>query len=115
MIFGTQSIERVRGKDTTDEYGAKTLDFEAGDRPADVTITGVSVQPGGGSEILDGRDQITTLYTVWAPLTADVTDVDRIRYAGTVYAIDGPVERWEVGTALDHLVIKLKAEVDDGP
>lgn len=107
MNLGTQSIDRLRSTGSgEDDYGNDVGDWET---PGELTILGCSVQPGGGSELHDSREAITTLYTVWAPITADVVDTDRVRYAGTVYALDGPIEVWNVGTALDHKVIRLKA------
>jgi hypothetical protein len=106
MILGTQSVERLRGVETEDEYHNVDIDW---DDPDAATITGCSVQPGGGLQVNDAREAITTLYTVWAPEGADVVDTDRIRFAGTVYDIDGSIERWNVGSSLDHLVIRLKA------
>jgi hypothetical protein len=108
MNLGTQTIIRkARPSASTeeDEYG-NPIPGAPGD---DLPIPGCSVQPGAGVEVFDRRDALTTVYTVWAPITADVIDTDQIAYAGTVYDIDGPVQRWEVGTALDHLVIRLKA------
>lgn len=107
MNFGTQSITRLRATGTgEDEYGNDVGDW---DSPSELSITGCSVQPGAGVEVYDFREAISTLYTVWAPIGADVVDTDRISYAGTTYAIDGPVQRWEVGTPLDHLMVRLKA------
>jgi len=88
-----------------DEYGNPA----PGDPGSDLPIRGCSVQPGAGSEFIDRRDAVTTLYTVWAPITADVTETDDVEYAGTVYAVDGQIEVWAIGTALDHKVIRLKA------
>jgi len=107
MNLGTQSIDRLRSTgDAEDDYGNTVPDWAT---PSELTITGCSVQPGGGSDQFDNREAITTLYTVWAPLSADVVDTDRVRFAGTVYAIDGAIEVWVVGTILDHKVIRLKA------
>jgi hypothetical protein len=106
MILGAQSVDCLRGVETEDEYHNTVIDW---DTPAAATISGCSVQPGGGLQVNDSREAITTLFTVWAPEGSDVADTDRIRYAGTVYDIDGPVERWDVGSGLDHLVIRLKA------
>lgn len=74
-------------------------------------VAGCSVQPGPGAEYLLDRSATTTVWTVWAPLDADVLDDDSVEYpvgSGKVYEIDGSVERWEVGDPLDHLVIRLK-------
>jgi hypothetical protein len=106
--LGTQTITRRRATSTASAgYGNTVPDWASG--VDELTVPGCSVQPGGGSEFVDNREAITTLYTVWAPLSADVVDTDRVTFAGTEYDIDGPIERWEVGTPLDHLVIRLKA------
>jgi len=107
MRLGVQSVRVLRaGTPTEDEYHNEI--------PGAVTphdVDGCSVQPGPGAEYLLDRSATTTLWTVWAPLTADVEDDDTVEYpvgSGAVYEIDGPVERWEVGDPLDHLVIRLK-------
>ena len=74
----------------------------------EITLTGCSVQPGGGSETYDNREAVTTLYTVWAPREPVAQDTDLVRFDGTVYALDGPVQHWSVGTRLDHQVLRLK-------
>lgn len=108
MNFGTQTITRKgrAGDSTTDDEYGNPIPGAVG---SDLPIPGCSVQPGAGVEVLDRRDALTTLFTVWAPITADVTETDDVEYAGTVYAVDGQVEVWAIGTALDHKVIRLKA------
>lgn len=108
MRLGTQSITR-KGRPGEaageDDYGNP---IPGGPGP-DLVITGCSVQPGAGSEFTDRRDALTTLYSVWAPEPADVLETDTIVFDGTPYAVDGQIERWNVGTNLDHKVIRLKA------
>lgn len=106
MRLGSQTVTRLRGVDGTDEYHNTTVDWAT---PATLDIPGCSVQPFPGMQVVDQREAITTLFSVWAPVDADVVDTDRIRYAGTDYDIDGSVQRWEIGTLLDHLLIQLKA------
>lgn len=107
MNLGTQSITRLRSTGSTeDDYGNDVGEWAT---PDELPITGCSVQPGGGLEVHDDREAITTLYTVWAPIAADVVDTDRVRFAGADYALDGPIEVWAVGTPIDHKVIRLKA------
>lgn len=106
MLLGTQTVTRLRATSGSDEYHNDGEDWS---EPNELELTGCSVQPGGGGQYDDSRSAITTLFTVWTPLGSDVLDTDRIRYAGTDYAIDGSVDRWEVGASLDHLVIRLKA------
>ena len=104
-MIGSQSVDVIRaGASPGDDAHGNPLPGVDAEFP----IAGCSVQPGDGAELLISRDQITTIYTVWAPLEPRVLDTDSIRYAGTVYPIDGPVERWELGSDLDHQVIRLQ-------
>lgn len=105
MRLGGQAITVLSAATVTDEYHNEMPDWA---NPTSATVTGCSVQPGGGAQEVTDREAITTLFTVWAPLTAPIVDGDRVTYAGETYDIDGPVERWAVGTRLDHLVIRLK-------
>lgn len=107
MKLGVQTIRVLRpGASVEDEYHNKIPGV-----PVPHDVSGCSVQPGPGAEYLLDRSSTTTVWTVWAPLTADVTDDDSIEYppaSGKVFEVDGSVERWEVGDPLDHLVIRLK-------
>lgn len=108
MRLGTQTIVR-RGRPGAspgnDDFGNPI----PGTPGTDLPITGCSVQPGAGPELIVNRDALTTLWTVWAPAGADVTETDTVAYDGTDYDVDGQIERWQVGTRLDHKVIRLKA------
>ena len=76
--------------------------------PVSHVVTGCSVQPGTGAEYVIDRSATTTVYTAWAPIDADVLDDDVIEFAGARYEVDSSVQRWQVGSLLDHLVIPLK-------
>jgi len=106
MRLGTQTVTRLgrSGESTADDDFGNPVPGAPG---ADLVISGCSVQPGNGSELVDNRDAVTTLFTVWAP-PSDVLETDAIRYDGTVYAVDGQIERWRVGR-MAHDVIRLKA------
>lgn len=105
MKLGTQTVTLIRGGASSgeDDYGNPIAGANS-----ELVLTGCSVQPGAGSEVFDRRDAITTLYTVWAPTTPPVLDTDAVRFEGTVYDLDGPPERWNVGSRLDHQVLRLK-------
>ena len=106
MRLGNQTFTVLDPVEVEDEYHNKVDDWST---PTRTDVPFCSVQPGGGSVTEVDREATTTLYTVWAPPTAVLTDKSRVEYAGVTYAVDGPVERWNVGTRLDHLVIRLKA------
>jgi hypothetical protein len=104
MILGPHTITRIRTGDSpgNDAHGNPIPGDE--DR---LDITGCSVQPVVGGIDTNNRWAITTVWTVWAPLDADVLDTDEIAYAGTTYLIDGSVQRWDF-SGLGHMVIPLK-------
>lgn len=106
MILGSQSVLVLTAGTITDDYHNVMLDWL---NASSVLVRGCSVQPGVGGQDVTNREAVTTLYTAWLPLTTLVSDTNRIGYSGTIYDIDGQVERWEVGDALDHLVVRLKA------
>lgn len=103
--FANDTVTRLRGTPTTDEYGNDTLDWSA---PAELPVTGCSVQPASTSEVTGDREAITTRWTWYMPPGADVAGTDRASWRGEVYQIDGDVQVWESPTgALDHQVCSL--------
>lgn len=106
MILGTQSVLVFTAGEIEDDYHNVMLDWPSA---TSVAISGCSVQPGVGGQDVTNREAITTLYTAWLPISTPITDTNRVGYAGTIYDIDGQVERWDVGDVLDHLVVRLKA------
>lgn len=106
IVLGSQTIAILTPALVEDAYHNEVEDWSS---PTALAIGGCSVQPGGGDDFVLQREAITTLFTVWAPPQLQpIPGTCRVLYAGVTYDIDGPVERWEVGTALDHVVIRLK-------
>lgn len=105
MALGPHTIVLLRAQTTTDPYsGEQVRDWSQA--PIETEVEGCSVQPGPPRpQDLNARESVTILYTVWAPL-ADVTEHDRVRYAGEVYAIDSTIQRWDF-PPLSHAVIPL--------
>ena len=65
-----------------------------------VVVRGCSVQPGtsgraAGRRILDGRDNMTVHWTLFAPVTAPLTEHSVVNYQGRRYALDGKPLVWE--------------------
>lgn len=105
-MFGPHTIVRLRAAETYDDYsGTYKPDWNV--PPAsELVIDGCSAQPGSPSrQDLDRRDAATIEFTVWAPIS-DVTEHDRIEYAGKVYAIDETIQIWDF-PPLSHAVIPL--------
>lgn len=107
MILGVDTVTRLRGTASMDEYGNSSLDFGT---PGRSDITGCSVQPVSGSEFNEGRDAIVTRWTLFLPLSGDLTGYDRIEWRGVSYLVDGSVGEWDdpFNGVLSHKVCLLK-------
>lgn len=67
------------------------------------------VQPLAAAEQLGLRDANITSLRALAPAPADVTPLDRVRYAGTVYEVDGKPQPYPTPPGmLQHNEIVLK-------
>lgn len=103
LPLATQTVTVWRASVVTD-HGNDVRDWGTADSH---DLDNCSVQPAPGPEDRINRDAITTIWTVYAPITADVLDTDRVEVNGIRYDIDGSVRRWQTGI-LDHLEIPLK-------
>lgn len=107
MVLGPHTITRLRATETTSSH-SPNFPTRSWDAPARLVISGCSVQPVQGAELANGdRDGLTTRYTVWAPVDADVKPTDRVTYAGDEYEVSGGIQRWDFGS-LAHVVINIE-------
>lgn len=61
-----------------------------------VDIPGCSVQPGSSQETdAEGRVQITTTTTIFAPLSFPAGPVDAVEFDGLRWNVQGRPQRWE--------------------
>lgn len=60
-------------------------------------------QPNSTSENVDNQDRTVTSWRVFLPAGADITAVDRWRFLGVVYEVDGEVERHRRGGREHHV------------
>lgn len=105
-------VTRLRGVEVEDEYRNTSLDWTD---PDEVTMAGWSVQPVAGAEYLLDRDAVTSRWQAFGPEDADVTSLDRIRFAGDVYDVDGSVQRFKDPTGLlSHTFFLLVAHDHEG-
>lgn len=89
--IANETVVRLRATSTDNGYGDQGLDWTS---PASLSVGGCSVQPLAGQEVLLDRDATVSRWTLYAPLTADITSADRIRHNGADYEVDGSVQDW---------------------
>ncbi|MFK8844680.1 hypothetical protein [Streptomyces sp. Ac-502] len=111
MLF-TQSVVIVRPAADTDEYGNHKPDWADAAR---TTVTGVNVQPqGGSSEDTDDRQVTVTGWRLYTPrgMDLDLRESDRVETGGMTLQVTGKVARWPApGGGVHHIEADLK-EVD---
>ena len=88
----TDTLTRIRPAFTS-ERGDQIPDWL---NASEAELTGCRVQPMAGEEVTEpqNRDSVTTAWKVYAPSGTDVRSTDRIRYAGTLYEVNGSVRNW---------------------
>ena len=106
--IATQTVERLRGVPTDNGYGDTAIDWTS---PDIVSVPGCSVQPVAGEEILLNRDAVVSRWKLFAPLSADITSLDRIRHNGMDYDIDGSVQDWPDVSGLGYKSCLLRKAV----
>lgn len=89
---------------TEDEFGNPTYDW--GTATSD-DVTGCSVQPLVGQEVIVGRETVVSRWQVWAPSDAGVSSVDRIVFNGDTYEVDGEVQEW-LFSPLGHVTFLMR-------
>lgn len=95
----------VRAATITDRYGDTIPDWAGA---TETTVPGCRVVPAGGTENIVDRQQLTRRWVLYAPLDADITAADRIRWDGADYDIDGEIRQWRSATgALGHIEADL--------
>lgn len=106
VSFATKTVVRIR-PGTIMERGTPYPDWE---NATEVSIPNCVVTWNGTALNQEGRILgINDNRVLYAPLTADIKEGDRIRYGSKTYEIDGDPMDWNSPTgALDHYVINLK-------
>lgn len=95
--WADESVTRIRAPFATDRYGNEesTRDWSLA---TEVTISGCSVQPMIGDEVLGDRDARTHRWILYGPADIDVVPTDRIRHKGTTYEVKSDVRHWTGAT-----------------
>lgn len=108
MILGSDTVTVLRGQ-SRDNWG----NLAGSDAGTDVT--GCSVQPASASESTDRGELLVTNVTLYAPPGTDILATDRVRWLGTVYAVNGTPAVWrdEAGN-VDHVQAQLLLKEGNG-
>jgi hypothetical protein len=105
-----QDIIIVRAGTTTDRYGNKLDDWGAG--ATRIPVSGVNVQPSGGStEDTDDKQVTVTGWRLYTPrgMDVDLKETDRVEAWGTTMQIVGKVARWPApGGGVHHVEADLR-------
>jgi hypothetical protein len=103
--FAKETVTIVRPS-WVDERGKQIPDYE---NPAEtVTLANCSVQPGATSEVLEGRQNSTIRFSLYAPPGTVIGAQDAVIYDGVRYAVDGAGQSWKSPTgAVSHVVAAL--------
>jgi hypothetical protein len=105
-----QSIVIVRPGTTTDEYSNEQDDW--GDAATRIPVSGVNVQPNGGStEDTEDKQVTVTGWRLYTPrgMDLDLREKDRVEAWGTTMQVIGKVARWPApGGGVHHVEADLR-------
>lgn len=94
----------VRAQILEDRYGDDALDWEN----AGETQTVGWFNDTSATEVIDGRDALVSHWHLYLPPSADITGRDRVRIAGVLYEVDGPISTASrPGKGVHHLECHL--------
>lgn len=86
-----ETVGVIRPTTSTDRYNDTTLTY--GTTPTH-EVAGCAFDPGGSTEINDGRTAVTTTPTLYLPPGADITATDRVVVRGDTYETTGKPAVW---------------------
>lgn len=105
-----QDIVIVRPGTTVDEYENEQEDWGAG--ATRIPVSGVNVQPAGGStEDTDDKQIVVTGWRLYTPrgMDVDLRETDRVEAWGTTMQVIGKVARWPApGGGVHHVEADLR-------
>lgn len=105
ISFATDTVTVIRPAYLTSR-GDQVPDW---DHATEHDSTGWRIQPLAGEEVLTGRDAVVDRRKGFGPIDADVNERDRIRFAGLLFEIDSPIQRWRSPTGtIAHTEITLR-------
>lgn len=63
--------------------------------PAEVQVSGCSMQPAASVESLDGGDTVSSAWDLFLPPGVIITALHRVRWRGDLYEVDGEPRPWD--------------------
>lgn len=88
-----ETVVILRAAPVADRYGSQSSRQRNWADAVETTVR-AGVQPNVGSETTGDRDQVASGIRVWLPAGTDVTVVDRIRWDGKTFEVDGEPLPW---------------------
>lgn len=92
-----ETVTVLRAAYVVDRYGNATTERDWANATAR-SLSGCSVQPVAGNEVLVDRDAIINRWIIYAPKGSDVLSTDRVVHKGITYEVDGDVRVWTGAT-----------------
>lgn len=86
--FQTATLYSRQTSGQTDAYGIEVFTETA------QTVTGCSLQPAEGKELLGMQDLVTNRYLLFAPAGTSFDAVDRVEFNGQSFEVDGSPNEW---------------------
>lgn len=109
-LLYAQSATIVRPAEVEDTYG--NIKYDYGDAAARIPVSGVNVQPSGGSsEDTDDRQVTVTGWRLYTPRgrDLDLRETDRVEFDGMTLQVTGKVARWPApGGGVHHVEADLR-------
>jgi hypothetical protein len=109
-MFYLQDIVIVRAGTAVDDYGNEKPDWGAA--AARTQVSGVNVQPNGGSvEDTDDKQVTVTGWRLYTPrgMDLDLRETDRVEAWSTTMQVTGKVARWPApGGGVHHIEADLR-------
>lgn len=109
-LLYVQSATIVRPVEVEDAYG--NIKYDYGDAAIRTPVSGVNVQPSGGSiEDTDDRQVTVTGWRLYTPRgrDLDLRETDRVEFDGMTLQVAGKVARWPApGGGVHHIEADLR-------
>jgi len=95
VAVAKRGVTRVRATEfTTNTHGNKVPNWATA---TEAQMGPCLLAPTQSTELTDQRASVSNVFTLYAPVGADLTARDRVRIDGDLFEVDGEPSRWPLG------------------